>query len=114
DALYSSAQITVVVRPDAISDLAGTASVAIRKLSLSLQSTAISGRFIDKKWSDKILGDGGFYAEAAGGDRLKGSIAPTAVKLQYIPGAGLSGSLALSISADADMHIHVDPLIGGG
>jgi hypothetical protein len=114
DTLYSSSEITVTVRPDAISDLAATASTAIRKLSLSLQSTAISGRFIDKKWSDKILGDGGFYAEAAGGDRLQGSIAPTAADLKFVPGAGLNGSLALSISADADMHIHVDPLVGGG
>ena len=114
DALYSSKDITVLVRPGAITDVAATASSTIWKLSLTLQSTAISGRFIDRKWSDKILGDGGFYAEAAGGDRLHGSITPTGFDLKYSPGSGLGGSLSLSISADADMHIHVDPLIGGG
>lgn len=111
---YSGKQLTISINKGAIATLTDGISGVLRKLSLSLASTEVSGRFVDKHWSDKILGDGGFYAEAAGGDRVHGSISVPAVNFTYVPGKGLEGTLGLLISVDAAIHVHVDPLIGGG
>ncbi|WP_128948160.1 MULTISPECIES: hypothetical protein [Bradyrhizobium] len=111
---YSGKQLTISINTGAIATLTDGIFGALRKLSLSLASTEVSGRFVDKHWSDKILGDGGFYVEAAGGDRIHGSISVPAANFNYVPGKGLEGSLGLSISVDAAIHVHVDPLIGGG
>ncbi|MET4260886.1 hypothetical protein ABIC09_005851 [Bradyrhizobium sp. S3.12.5] len=111
---YSGKQLTISISKGAVGTLTDGISGALRKLSLSLASTEVSGRFVDKHWSDRVLGDGGFYAEAAGGDRVNGSVSVPSATFNYVPGKGLEGSLGLSISVDAAIHVHVDPLIGGG
>jgi hypothetical protein len=111
---FSTKQLTININTGALASVTHGISDGLRKLSLTLASTEVSGRIFDKRWSDNILGDGGFYAEAAGGDRVHGSVSVQAANFNYLSGKGLEGTLSLLISADADIHVHVDPLIGGG
>jgi hypothetical protein len=78
---------------------------------VTIQTTAHTGRLAEKKWRDDILGDGGAYAEMAGR-------AEAGIQLG-VPSFAVSGeerrfSLPVSANVSAPIHVHVDPLIGGG
>ena len=87
---------------------------ALAGFNISIQGKSISGRLFDKKWRDDILGEGGFFAEIQDASRIQGQadLAKPSVVLE--PERGPTLSLPVSASFSAPVHVHFDPLIGGG
>ncbi|MDW9766672.1 hypothetical protein [Sinorhizobium meliloti] len=78
---------------------------------VTIQTTSHSGRLADKKWKDDVLGDGGVYAELAG--RAEAGI-QIGVPTFDLASEDRSFALPVSAKVSAPIHVHVDPLIGGG
>lgn len=80
---------------------------------INVQTTAYTGHLDEEKWSDKFLGDGGYYAELAsadGGHVMLQIGKPTS----GWDGGALVAALPLHASINAAVAVHFDPLIGGG
>lgn len=106
--------VTISLSKPAVEQMSSVAADALKGFSATIQSTAISGRFFDKPWSDDILGSGGFFAEASNNDSVEASLTDASVELATDPEKGPVVSAAMTAKVSADIHVHVDPLLGGG
>lgn len=74
---------------------------------------AASGRLAETEWRDDLLGGGGAFVEIA-----CGTCASFAAQLHGVDfetfGETWRASVAISAEAQADLHGHFDPLVGGG
>jgi hypothetical protein len=82
--------------------------------TVSIQSTKITGRIAEDNWSDDLLGKGGTFAEFVDDRSLSGQVVVGNIRSSWVPKQGLSVDLDAGAHADAKVHVHVDPLIGGG
>jgi hypothetical protein len=82
--------------------------------TVSIQSTKISGRIAEDNWRDDLLGKGGTFAEFVDDRSLSGQVVVSNIRSNWAPKQGLSVDLDAGAHADAKVHVHVDPLIGGG
>ncbi len=79
---------------------------------IEINTTSSEGKLAEKKWRDNILGEGGVYAKLAeGGASLTGQLGAPTIS---ITDTGISFSVPAKIVAEASVHAHIDPLIGGG
>ena len=106
--------VAITIGADALTSLSSSLSAALAGKVISARGQSVSGRFFDKKWSDKILGDGGFFAEAADSGRIEASVAVSAPTLSMDANVGPKLTAPVTVSVSAPIHVHVDPLIGGG
>jgi hypothetical protein len=113
DRLFAS-DVAVTVGREAFTKLTDQIAGALAGFNISVQGKSISGRLFDKKWRDDILGEGGFFAEIQDASRIQGrvNIAKPSIVLDQEHGPSLS--LPVSASFSAPLHVHFDPLIGGG
>lgn len=75
-------------------------------------TTGATGRLADLKWRDDLLGDGGTYAELAeGGAKITAQLGTPSVTANA---KGLLMNVDARVNASASIHVHFDPLIGGG
>ncbi|MGX5830889.1 hypothetical protein [Mesorhizobium sp. 43Arga] len=81
---------------------------------LSFRSTKIDGKIANKDWSDDILGKGGVFAEFVDDNSLTGGAFLAGLVPIWEPGKGIHVETSIDVEADAKVHVHVDPLIGGG
>lgn len=81
--------------------------------TVSFQSTSYSGKLFEKQWRDNILGDGGLYVELDGPDAAWGTVTLKNVTSAWSD-KGLVYSATIVIDASTNIHVHFDPLIGGG
>lgn len=92
-------------------------SIDPTKRAITVQSTATTptGKLYEDKWHDDVLGDGGVFIELTDANAAKATTAVGAVEQSW---QGESGTFALSVplqvAANANIHVHVDPLLGGG
>ncbi|WGJ13885.1 hypothetical protein QEV83_14580 [Methylocapsa sp. D3K7] len=82
--------------------------------SVSFRSTKVEGRIAEKKWRDDVLGDGGAFAEFVDNNSVTGSALVNRLTPKWIADVGLDVETRVDVHADAKVHVHVDPLIGGG
>lgn len=82
--------------------------------TVTVQSTKITGRIAEDNWSDDLLGKGGTFAEFVDDRSLTGQLVVGNIKSNWVPKQGLSVDLDAAAHAEAKVHVHVDPLIGGG
>ncbi|KRR02107.1 hypothetical protein [Bradyrhizobium valentinum] len=113
DGLFSR-DVAVTIGRTAFTKLTDQLANTLAGFSISVQGKAISGRLFDKKWRDNILGEGGVFAEIRDAGWIKGRVnfAKPSVVLDQAQGPSLS--LPVSASFIAPVHVHFDPLIGGG
>ena len=106
--------VAVTIGRQAFTKLTDQLAGALAGFNISVQGKAISGRLFDKKWRDDILGEGGFFAEIQDASRIQGrmDLAKPSVVLDQEHGPSLA--LPVSASFSAPVHVHFDPLIGGG
>jgi len=92
----------------------GIAEIPSEKRVVTITTTAAEGPLGKTDWSNKILGRGGASARLAG-DATGGR---TTIRIGEPKATWSDGELSLrmplGIEATAPIHIHVDPLIGGG
>jgi hypothetical protein len=113
DGLFAR-DVAVTIGRQAFAKLTDQIAGALAGFSISVQGKSISGRLFDKKWRDNILGEGGFFAEIQDAGRLEGrvSFGKPAAALDKEHGPYLT--LPVNASFEAPVHVHFDPLIGGG
>jgi hypothetical protein len=80
----------------------------------TINSSGYQGRLADKEWSDKILGKGGAFAEFNKPDAVQASVLLDAVGATWQARSGLALTARAKLTSKTDIHVHVDPLIGGG
>ena len=84
------------------------------KRTATLVSDQYQGRIAEKEWRDNILGKGGVFVEFNKPDAVHATISVGEVGAKWVPQRGLAVSAAAHVKATADVHVHIDPLIGGG
>ena len=82
--------------------------------TVTVQSTKITGRIAEDNWSDDLLGKGGSFAEFVDDRSLTGQLVVGNMNSNWVPKQGLRVDLDAAAHAEAKVHVHVDPLIGGG
>ena len=83
--------------------------------AVNVRSTAISGDLFQKRWRDDVLGEGGVFISLTNADAVRAVITPGNIQSAWDGQKGQQSiGLPLDISTQADIHVHVDPLIGGG
>ncbi|SFM85464.1 hypothetical protein SAMN05216573_10510 [Bradyrhizobium sp. Rc3b] len=98
----------------AFSDMARRiGSLPSEKRTITIEVIGAAGRLADIKWRDKILGEGGAYAELAKPPRGKATLEMSVQDVRWSKNA-LVLALSGQLKASAPVHVHVDPLIGGG
>lgn len=95
----------------AVNRIAGLSS---DKRRVAFRSTKVEGRIAEKKWSDDVLGDGGTFAEFVDNNSVAGSAFVSGLTPKWVANVGLDLEAQLDAHAEAKVHVHVDPLIGGG
>ena len=80
----------------------------------TVKSVQFKGRLADQKWRDDVLGEGGVFAELANPGAVAATVVVNAVRMSWTKGRRLKVSLNGQADAKASVHLHVDPLIGGG
>ena len=86
---------------------------SIDERTLSFQSTSSRGKLFEKQWRDHLLGDGGLSVELDGPDAVWGTIVFKQITSSWSE-KGLAYSASTEIEASTNLHVHFDPLIGGG
>lgn len=81
--------------------------------TISVASTAVNGKFYEDKWRDDTLGEGGIFVEPTGPEAVHASAGLNA-QSTWDKASGLKLTVGLAADATVDVHVHVDPLIGGG
>ncbi|AZV18106.1 hypothetical protein [Mesorhizobium sp. M7A.F.Ce.TU.012.03.2.1] len=84
------------------------------KRTVTVISTKSAGRLAEDKWRDDILGEGGAFAELTGNNAVSGKIELREISSSWTPDKGLTFKSRVHADANAKIHAHVDPLIGGG
>jgi hypothetical protein len=113
DGLFAR-DIAVTIGRQAFAKLTGQLADALTGFNISVQGKSISGRLFDKKWRDDILGEGGFFAEIQDAGRIQGRVGFAKPNVVVDQEHGPSLSLPITASFSAPVHVHFDPLIGGG
>lgn len=83
------------------------------KRRVDVRSTRSEGRLAETNWHNDLLGDGGAFAELNGNDALKGAIQFGKPSVAWSKGR-LALTLSATVASEASVHVHLDPLIGGG
>jgi hypothetical protein len=86
----------------------------IEQRTATITSTRYQGQLAKKDWSDKILGNGGAFVELNKPDAVKGTAVLDELRGIWRNGQGLTVTAKERLAATVDIHVHVDPLIGGG
>ncbi|MBH0202721.1 MAG: hypothetical protein HP496_10625 [Nitrospira sp.] len=86
---------------------------SIDERTLFFQSISSRGKLFEKEWREHLLGDGGFSVELDGPDAAWGTITLKQVMSSWSE-QGLTYSASTEIEASTNLHVHFDPLIGGG
>ena len=86
---------------------------SIDERTLSFQSTSSRGKLFERQWRDQFLGDGGLSVELDGPDAVWGTITLKQVTSTWSE-KGLAYSASTEVEASSNLHVHFDPLIGGG
>ena len=86
---------------------------SIDERTLSFQSTGSRGKLFEKQWRDHLLGDGGLFVELDGPDAAWGTVTLKNVTSAWSD-KGLAYSASIDVEASTDIHVHFDPLLGGG
>jgi len=90
------------------------AALPVDQRRVSFRSTKVEGRIVEKKWRDDVLGDGGAFAEFVDNNSVTGSAVVNRLTPKWVPNVGLDMETQVEAHAEAKVHVHVDPLIGGG
>jgi hypothetical protein len=90
-------------------------NIELGKRVINLQSTSVSGNLYEDRWRDNILGDGGVFISLTNPSaaRAEAQIGNVSAPWQATSRTFVI-SVPLRIEAKVDIHIHVDPLVGGG
>jgi hypothetical protein len=82
--------------------------------SISFKSEKVNGYIAKTDWHDDILGKGGTFAEFHGNKAISGNVKfnKTSVRWDAASGVILSGNV--EVDGTANVHVHFDPLVGGG
>jgi len=88
-------------------------SLPTDKRTLVVETKAATGRLAEVAWKDNVLGSGGAYAELADAARGRATL-ELGVQDARWGQDGLAMALSGRFRAAAPIHVHVDPLIGGG
>ncbi|KJC55870.1 hypothetical protein UP10_36230 [Bradyrhizobium sp. LTSPM299] len=113
DGLFAR-DVAVTIGKPAFTRLTDQLANALAGFNIAIQGKSISGRLFDKQWHDNILGDGGFFAEIQDAGRIQGRVNFAKPIIVLDQEHGPSFSLPVSASFSAPVHVHFDPLIGGG
>lgn len=97
-----------------LSTLNSIAQLSSDKRRVTFRSTKVEGRIAEKKWRDDILGDGGTFAEFVDDNAVVGHAFLSGLTPKWVPNVGIDLDAQLDAHAEAKVHVHVDPLIGGG
>ncbi|MET3973487.1 hypothetical protein [Bradyrhizobium sp. S3.5.5] len=106
--------VAVTIGRQAFAKLTDELATALSSFNISIQGKSISGRLFDKKWRDDILGEGGFFAEIQDAGRIEGHVSFAKPNAALDKEHGPYLILPVSASFNAPVHVHFDPLIGGG
>ena len=110
-----SSDIAVWINGNAISSLAPKVSeLPPEKRTATVSSDSFNGRIADKEWRDNILGKGGVFVEFNKPDAVHAALSVGEVSAKWLPTQGVAVSATAHLTATADVHVHIDPLIGGG
>lgn len=90
------------------------AQIPAASRSVLIQSRGYSGHLYEKRWWDKILGEGGVKIDLASPDALSVVVETADPHLEWTEKQGLVVSLPVHCVAGGDVRVHVDPLIGEG
>ena len=111
---FTAGDSAVIIRKPLLEKLTAQLNErSIDERTLSFQSTSSRGKLFEKQWRDHLLGDGGFSVELDGPDAAWGTITLTQVTSTWSE-KGLAYSASTEIEASTNLHVHFDPLIGGG
>ena len=111
---FTSSDSAVIIRKPLLEKLTAQLNErSIDERTISFQSTGSKGKLFDKQWRDHFLGDGGFSVELDGPDAAWGTIAFKQITSSWSE-KGLAYSASTEIEASTNLHVHFDPLIGGG
>jgi hypothetical protein len=83
------------------------------KRRIDVKSTQREGRLAETKWRDDLLGEGGAFAELSGDEALKGSIQFGKPSVTWGDDR-LVLAMPVMVTSESSVHVHLDPLIGGG
>lgn len=83
------------------------------KRQVTIQTITRTGRLAEANWRDDLLGRGGAFAEL-NGDRAGSAVIGFSPPRASWDNGVLRLALDASARANASIHVHVDPLIGGG
>jgi hypothetical protein len=111
---YFSKNVAVTLGRSALDTLSGQLAAVLDGFTIAARGQSFSGRLFDKPWRDKILGDGGFFAEVRDASRIEATAKFAKPSATLDPSVGPRLVLPVGVSFDAPLHVHVDPLIGGG
>jgi hypothetical protein len=111
---FTAGDSAVIVRKQLLEKLTAQLSErSIDERTLSFQSISSRGKLFEKEWRDYLLGDGGFSVELDGSDAAWGTVTLKNVTSSWSE-KGLAYSASTEIEASTNLHVHFDPLIGGG
>jgi hypothetical protein len=111
---FTAGDSTVIVRKQLLEKLTAQLNErSIDERTLSFQSISSRGKLFEKEWRDHLLGDGGFSIELDGPDAAWGTITLKRVTSSWSE-KGLAYSASTEIESSTSLHVHFDPLIGGG
>lgn len=80
----------------------------------TIKSSGYQGRLADKEWRDNVLGKGGAFVEFNKPDAVHASVLLNEVNATWQARHGLAIAARAQLKGTADVHVHIDPLIGGG
>ncbi len=111
---FTSSDSAVIIRKPLLEKLTTQLNErSIDERTLSFQSTSSRGKLFEKQWRDHLLGDGGLSVELDGSDAAWGTITFKRITSSWSE-KGLAYSASTEIETSTNLHVHFDPLIGGG
>jgi hypothetical protein len=111
---FTAGDSAVIVRKQLLEKLTAQLNErSIDERTLSFQSISSRGKLFEKEWREHLLGDGGFSVELDGPDAAWGTITLKQVT-SFWSEKGLAYSASTEIETSTTLHVHFDPLIGGG
>jgi hypothetical protein len=86
----------------------------LAKRTATIVSDQYQGQIADKEWRDKILGKGGVFVEFNKPDAVHATVSVGEIGAKWVPQRGIAVWATAHVDAKVDVHVHIDPLIGGG